>query len=263
LKKYSLSICAIMKNEAPYLIEWLEFHTLVGVENFYLYDNDSDDNTKEIIEPYIASGKVVFQDWKIRPGMLSAYSHCLNSYGKNSQWIAFIDLDEFLFPSTTDDLKLILNEFFLYPAIAVNWLTFGSSGHKKRPDGLQLENYTRRAEDDSSRNRRVKCIVQPELTIAPLGPHLFSYTNNSCAVTENKEPLVAGRSNYNSIKYLRINHYRTRSEEECRQRDLLGEAITGGSREAFYFETDDRNEVEDLTIQRFVSPLKRIINGFS
>jgi len=38
-----LSICAIFKDEAPYLPEWIEFHRLVGVERFFLYDNGSGD----------------------------------------------------------------------------------------------------------------------------------------------------------------------------------------------------------------------------
>ena len=48
-----LSLCAIVKNEAPYLPEWIEFYKLVGVEKFYIYDNDSTDNTKEVLKPYI------------------------------------------------------------------------------------------------------------------------------------------------------------------------------------------------------------------
>ena len=34
-----LAICAIYRDEAPYLREWIEFHRLVGVEHFFLYDN--------------------------------------------------------------------------------------------------------------------------------------------------------------------------------------------------------------------------------
>ena len=36
-----LSVCAIYRNEAPYLAEWIEFHRLVGAERFFLYDNGS------------------------------------------------------------------------------------------------------------------------------------------------------------------------------------------------------------------------------
>ena len=37
-KKHQLSICAIFKNEAKFLKEWIEYHRLVGVDHFYLYD---------------------------------------------------------------------------------------------------------------------------------------------------------------------------------------------------------------------------------
>lgn len=58
--KNKLSFVAIVKNEAPYIIEWIEFHKLVGVDKFYIYDNESSDNLKELLQPYIKSGIVVY-----------------------------------------------------------------------------------------------------------------------------------------------------------------------------------------------------------
>ena len=48
-KKYRISICGIFKNEAPFLKEWIEFHEMIGIEHFYLYNNNSDDNFEEIL----------------------------------------------------------------------------------------------------------------------------------------------------------------------------------------------------------------------
>ena len=42
--KYSVSLCLIFKNEAPFLKEWLDYHLTVGVDHFYLYNNNSDDD---------------------------------------------------------------------------------------------------------------------------------------------------------------------------------------------------------------------------
>lgn len=42
-----LSLAAIIKNEAPYIREWVCFYYLNGVEKFYLYDNESEDNFRE------------------------------------------------------------------------------------------------------------------------------------------------------------------------------------------------------------------------
>ena len=38
-KKYTVAVCAIFKNESVFLKEWLEYHLLIGVEHFYLYNN--------------------------------------------------------------------------------------------------------------------------------------------------------------------------------------------------------------------------------
>ena len=45
-----LSLCAIMKDESPYIREWLLFHLEVGVEHFYLYDNGITCGTAEVIK---------------------------------------------------------------------------------------------------------------------------------------------------------------------------------------------------------------------
>lgn len=55
LRKY-LSICAIFRNEADYLKEWIEFHRLVGVEHFFLYNNFSEDAYLSILGDYIGQG---------------------------------------------------------------------------------------------------------------------------------------------------------------------------------------------------------------
>ena len=39
--RYNIIICAILKDETPYLIEWVEHHLQIGVEHFVLYDNNS------------------------------------------------------------------------------------------------------------------------------------------------------------------------------------------------------------------------------
>jgi|GEM_PF-1062026 Predicted glycosyltransferases len=257
-KKYKLSVCAIMKNEAPYLIEWLEFHKLVGVEKFYLYDNGSTDNTFDIVDYYVQSGDVVFHNWPTVPGQMSAYDHCLQTYRAASEWMAFIDLDEFLFCTEKTNLRDILDEFAEFPGVGVNWLCFGSSGHKTRPEGLQIANFTRRAEDEFGPNKLVKSIIRPEQAIRPASPHSFLCTNNSLAVTENKEPVI-DVSERHSVKKLRINHYVTRSEEEGQQKIMRARADTNQFKDTSFLEAHNRNEIEDLTIQRFVPQLlKRV-----
>ena len=76
-----LAVCAIYRDEAPFLREWIEFHRLVGVDRFFLYDNGSVDDGRSVLAPYEDEGLVVRQEWLRFPGWRSAYSDCLSEYG--------------------------------------------------------------------------------------------------------------------------------------------------------------------------------------
>ena len=54
--RYKTAICLIFKDEAPFLQEWIEYHHLIGIEHFYLYNNNSTDNYEEVLKPYIDKG---------------------------------------------------------------------------------------------------------------------------------------------------------------------------------------------------------------
>ncbi|SKB12338.1 hypothetical protein PL11201_330027 [Planktothrix sp. PCC 11201] len=262
-KQCELSICAIMKNEAPYLMEWLEFHKLVGVERFYLYNNNSNDETLDIIEPYVKSSQVILHNWPISPGQQTlAYEHCLGTYFFESQWIAFIDLDEFLYPTDQQDLKAVLKEFSGVPAVGVNMLYFGTSGHLTRPDGLQIENFTMRGSDDFQGNKMIKSIVRPDLVLPPTCPHFFPPINpETYGVTENQQPLLSSVAAEVSVQKLRINHYCTRSRADMIQKAMRGSAIFPWQISLEGLEYLNRNDIQDLTIQRFVIPLKQALQS--
>jgi FkbM family methyltransferase len=261
--KCELSVCAIMKDEAPYLIEWLEFHKIVGVERFYLYNNNSTDNTIDILQPYLKSGEVILHDWPVTPGQIPAYEHCLSAYKIESDWIAFIDLDEFLFPTEKEDLKEVLKEFDGVVGVGVNQLFFGSSGHEIRPEGLQIEQFTKRAADNFDSNKYVKSIVRTEQVLRPSCPHFFiPISKDTFSVTENREPLSSSIAEKTSVQKLRINHYYTKSQEEMKLKLIRGWACgVENPRTWLHWEYHDRNEVEDLTIQRFIPKLRQAVDS--
>ncbi len=55
---YELGIASQFRDEAPYLKEWVEYHRMVGVDHFWLYNNSSIDNWEEVLQPYIDEGLV-------------------------------------------------------------------------------------------------------------------------------------------------------------------------------------------------------------
>ncbi len=260
-KRDYLSVCAIVKNEAPYLREWIEFHKIVGVEHFYIYDNNSTDNTEELLKPYAKKGEITYTKWPQHPGQLQAYQHCLNTHGHKTKWLAYIDLDEFLHPTKQDNLKKTLKKYEKHPALAVNWQIYASNGHQKNPKGLITENYTKKAPTNYNENRHIKSIIQPQHTIEPITPHAFRYKKGECAVQEDHTEIRPTKSNHMGamtdkvkVNVIRINHYSTMSRQEHLRSAGMLRADSSKRKEGGFFE---RNEVIDTTIHRFLPMLKK------
>jgi hypothetical protein len=199
-----LAACAIFRNEARYLAEWVAFHLVVGVEHLFLYNNRSDDGYGEILEPFVAAGTVTLIDWPVYPGQNEAYDDCVRRTSGEWRWVAFIDLDEFLFSPRLRPVPELLARFEDVPGVGVPWGQFGTSGHKTPPPGLVIENYTQMRL--GRRNlRQFKSVVDPAAVTKCLGPHTFRYT----------DPAFRGPvPRFASVHDLRVNHYFSRSEAE-------------------------------------------------
>ena len=208
-----LAACAIYRDEARYLAEWIEFHRLVGFERFFLYDNLSSDDHLEVLEPYIEEGLVVVHEWPEVPGQMPAYDHCLATHGEAARWIGFFDIDEFVFSPTHRPVSEVLRDYEQWPGVCVNLPRFGTSGHRTRPDGLVIENYVVRLQVPAERT--VKSIVDPAAVERALNAHVFVYRRRS-AVDENGYPVHGTLTKSASYERLRANHYYFKSEEELR-----------------------------------------------
>ena len=142
-KQYKLSICAIFRNEACFLNEWIDYHRAIGVEHFYLYNNNSADNYLEILNQYIDDGCVTLIDLPGDAKQLDAYSSFYNSFRESSQWVSFIDIDEFFCPIVAKSIPEWLDKFKDYPSIIVYWKIFGTSGKTHHnPSDLVINQYT-------------------------------------------------------------------------------------------------------------------------
>ncbi|MEC7840428.1 MAG: glycosyltransferase family 92 protein [Chlamydiota bacterium] len=261
--EYELAICTIFQNEAKYLKEWIEFHRIVGVEHFYLYNNNSTDHYLEVLDAYLKQGIVELTNW---PGKAkwswndtqkNAYKDAIGKTKDKVKWLAIIDSDEFLFSPIENDLKVFLRNYEAYPALVVNWQCYGTSGVKSIPgDMLMIELLVNKAEVDHYDNHYVKSIVRPKYTIKSKGRiHHFYYKDHKYAVNANYETVKNFRTPSVSIDKIRINHYRTRDEDHFINVKLprLKHWYETESRYIF----DDHNAVYDDTILKFTEELHR------
>jgi hypothetical protein len=247
------TVCAIFRNEAPYLAEWIAFHRLQGAERFWLYDNRSDDDWRSAIS---AQADVVqVTPWTITPGQISAYEDCIRRHRREARWIAFLDLDEFLFSPTGRPVADVLRDFERHAAVAVNWRMYGTNGHEEPPEGLVIENYLLRGTDSHPDNRWVKAIVDPRKTIPVVsGPH--SFRHYGVAVGEDHQPAPGAKRAPPTADVLRINHYYTRSESEYarkRQRPNVADGVIRDTAQA------PADVVRDDVILQFAAALTRAL----
>ncbi|MDU9376199.1 hypothetical protein McpSp1_07930 [Methanocorpusculaceae archaeon Sp1] len=209
-----LSIAIIIKNEAPYIREWIEYHLLVGVDRFYVYDIESTDNVLDILQPYIDMGVVIYQYFPGKDRQVPAYCDAILKYKYHTRWLAFVDADEFIVPVQKYTLPEVLRDYEHYPGIGINYAMYDSNGHIKKPNGLVIKNYTNRSTDpEYLSNRFIKSIVNPREVIV-VNAHWCLYRFFKWGVDENGENTKGAITKKQSIKKLRINHYYTKSKEE-------------------------------------------------
>ena len=218
-----LSVCMVYKDHAAYLREWIEFHRLVGADRFFLYDNESTDEHEEVLSPYVELGIVELYEGPSPPavthrGIRAAFNDCLARHRDDSRWIAFLDVDEFLFSPTGRALPDVLQGFEQFSGVEVSALAFGPSGHRTKPSGLVIESYLRRRSYSSPEVdlEQVKSVVDPVRVERSHNAHGFLY-KDGYAVHEDGERAdgdVPGSKTFPRASLLRINHYITKSEEE-------------------------------------------------
>jgi hypothetical protein len=217
--KYDLVICALFRNEELYMKEWIEFHKLIGVQHFYLYDNGSTDRSLEILQPYIEAKLVDVFPWPLETSnqqdnlhrlQLPVYRHALEIVKHKAKWAAFIDIDEFIFPVQKDNLLDVLKQYSQYGGLTANWQMYGTSNRDNlNPGELLIEALVWKAPTDAEHNRLVKSIVQPHRVAKIEDPHSFHFIDGFYAVNSNGEPAHPGVAMQKSIVVdtIRVNHY--------------------------------------------------------
>lgn len=261
----NVGIVSIQRDRSPWIVEWLAFHLLQGVNHFYIYAHRCVDGTTEKLEKLSERYPITVNtlgDTDLP--QIRAYEHAWNNYSHQVDWLAFIDGDEFLFSPAYSSLQEAIADYEDQPisALAVYWKSFGSSGHIHEPSGLILENYPRHSDDDFLPDRHIKSIVRCGEEVTGCTSHLF-FTKNG-TVDELLRPINHGfMPEYEpSYKKFRINHYSVQSYDFFKKtKQTIGapDADPNLIRPDSWFHKHDRNECCDGTIDKYMTHLKETV----
>ena len=267
---YDLAVVAIFKDEGRYLKEWLDYHLLAGVKHFYLYNNDSTDNYAEVLAPYVEKKLVTLINFPGKAMQIPAYIDALQRFRFFCRYMAFIDLDEFIFPKTNRSIVEVTDEILSHDskaqALAVSWHMFGSNNLETADYSRGvLERFTRRAPDkwetffeseknvSRAGNMYVKLIANPRSVKMLLGSHVGIHFGENYSVNERGEKIVSYANESMCTDKITLNHYSIKSREEFfnKTRRGIADKLEDELYTKILFDVSDRNEVFDDGILKY------------
>ena len=222
---YTIGIATMTQNQASRLKEWILYHYNMGFNKFIIYLDKCTDNSKTILENLIIdynididiylteefSDKSIFNiHWVKRSHYM--YTNTINKY-KDLNWIAFIEVDEFILPQLKDfNLKLYLQKCDTKCIYVNSWDFKGPFDENKPILGQSYECWTDEERYNNGYKWIGKSIIKPSHFLKCMDAHHFMQIDNTVSkefkYERNLLQVYHGKEVYIDDTIMRICHYR-------------------------------------------------------
>ncbi|RPE67169.1 glycosyl transferase family 2 [Pacificibacter maritimus] len=275
----SVAIVTCMKNEGPFILEWVAYHRAIGVEGFLVYTNDCTDGTDTFLELLQEKGYLQHRDNAFHGTGLKPQHHALQQAEKedvykNSDWAISMDVDEFIDIKVGDGTMAAL--FDALPdanLISCTWRLFGNNDVHEYEDAFLLDQFTNCAPEFANKPHQAwgfKTLFKNVGLFKKLGVHRpkglkpqiwdkIRWYNGSGKPMPREEYRNAWRSNADTYGYdmVQLNHYAVRSAESFLVKRDRGRVnhVDRDQGLAYWFRMNN-NYVEERSIQRMIPKLQ-------
>ena len=167
-----------VKNEGPFLLEWIAFHRLLGVTDFLFYSNDCSDATDELLDALADQGIV-----RHLPNPAEGRNYQMEALKAaaqedvvlNADWVWIADVDEFLNIHVGDHTIPALIDACGNPqAISLNFQFFANDGIDEFADKPVIEQFIRSHNPDlwcGESAIEVKSLIRNDFPLQYYGAH--------------------------------------------------------------------------------------------
>jgi len=219
-----ITLGLVAKDESKYLKEWILYHKLIGIDNFSIYLHNNTDDSADILEDLGVNFKNVSSEYLGFEVKNKLYTEIIQE--AHTEFVCCLDIDEFIVMPEHDDIKNLLSSslFDGFGGIVLHQNIFGSNDHQASPNGLVIDNYTKRHPDnfDFPKNypnfkepydlfKIIKTIVRRRSLKKVLDSH--KYLTHTPIVDENGQ-LYRKYTCNRPLSKIRLNHYFTKSLED-------------------------------------------------
>ncbi|QQA41264.1 glycosyltransferase family 2 protein [Pelagovum pacificum] len=240
-------LLSTMKNEGPYLLEWLAYHKSIGFTDFCIFSNDCTDGSNLMLNRLDQMGVIRHFDNPLGPRMdpqRAAYSRANKlDFVRSADWVLIIDADEFLNVHVGErTIDALIEACPGADAVSINWKMMGSGGQAHMSDHLVTERFTRGSTNDKPENGLVwgfKTLFKPskfdyfgvhrpkwEKNREDVVPGIVRWVNAGNEEMGEQYLRKGWRSNSENVSYefAQVNHYAIKSREEFLLKRLRGTA---------------------------------------
>ena len=142
------AIVTTMKNEGPFILEWLAYHRAIGVDDFLIYTNDCTDGTDTMLDLLQAKGLVQHRDNPFKTSGLKLQHAALQAAEaepvmQDCGWGICMDVDEFINIKIGDGtLRALYAAMGQANMISLTWRLFGNADGQDYEDRFLLDQFT-------------------------------------------------------------------------------------------------------------------------
>ena len=277
------SIVTTMKNEGPFILEWLAYHRVIGVKGFLVYTNDCTDGTDTFLDLLQDKGYVQHRDNPFKGTDLKPQHAALQAAEeepliRDAEWAICMDVDEYINIKTGDGtLDALYKAVGDANMISCTWRLFGNADVHEFKDSPIIEQFNRCAEELTRKPHQAwgfKTLFKNLGIFKKLGVHRpkglipqhwskINWINGSGAEIPKEMFRNAWRSTTETYGYdlVQLNHYAVRSAESFLVKRDRGRVnhVDRDQGLAYWFRMNNNSERE-FSIQRMLPNLKEEMN---
>ncbi len=277
--KNSVAIITCMKNEGPFILEWLAYHRAIGVKDVLVYTNDCNDGTDTFLQLLQDKGFVQHRDNPFKGTNLKPQHAALQAGEKEdiikaADWVISMDVDEFINVKTGDGtLAALFEAVGDANLISCTWRLFGNAEVHAFEDAPLLAQFDRCAREMTRKPHQAwgfKTLYRNIGLFKKLGVHrpkglnpqlwsLINWVNGSGQALPKDMYRNAWRSTASTIGYdlVQLNHYAVRSAESFLVKRDRGRVnhVDRDQGMAYWFRMNNNTEVE-TSIQRMIPAMQ-------
>lgn len=248
-------VVAIVKDERPYLVEWVAWYRLLGFDRLTLYSNDCSDGTDRLLDAMAEKGLVTHRRWPSREGVSAQASAYADAVARcDTEWMLFVDADEFLHLAQDAGIAGFMARFGAdVGAVAINWRIFGSSGHLTGGPEPVVARFTRAGRRGAGVERHCKTIARAAMIERPWIHRAFLKAGRYVD-TEGRDIEIERNGFTPTVEHrlAQLNHYVVKSAAEFQDKRRRGNAHLPPeapnrftTREGNFFAFHDTNDEPD------------------